>query len=126
MMADAVAPLQHECVLIVDDEEDVRESLRDVVELVGCSAVLAASAEEALTFLARRRPCLVILDLLMPGMTGAELLETMRLDSALAAMPVIISTSAPERAPRGVPILSKPIDIDALCDWMRRLCRCDE
>lgn len=103
----------------------MRESLRDVVELVGCSALMAASAEEALALLTTCRPCLVILDLLMPGMTGAEMLQTMRLEPALSTLPVIISTSAPERAPRGVPVLPKPIDIQALCTWMRRVCRCE-
>jgi CheY-like chemotaxis protein len=112
------------CVLIVDDQEDVRESLRDVVEMVGCRALMAASGEEALALMAGCRPCLVLLDLLMPGMTGAELLEAMRRDPALAALPVLMSTSAPERAPRGVPVLAKPIDVEALCGWMRRSCQC--
>ena len=112
------------CVLIVDDEEDVRESLRDVVELVGCTALMAASAEEALALLASARPCLVVLDLILPGMKGGELLEVMRREPVLSGLPVLISTSAPERAPRGVPLLSKPIDVDALCGWMRSACHC--
>jgi CheY-like chemotaxis protein len=111
-------------VLIVDDEEEARESLRDVVELVGCSALLAGSAQEALALLAKRRPCLMVVDLMMPGMTGAQLLEAMSREPALRTVPVVISTSAPERAPRGVPLLAKPIDIDALCGMMRRLCPC--
>lgn len=117
-------PRDEACVLIVDDEEDVRESLRDVVEMVGCSALMAASASEALAMLARRLPCLVVLDLLMPGMTGAEMLEVMRRHPDLSLRPVVISTSAPERAPAGVPVLAKPIAVDALCGWMRRVCRC--
>ncbi len=121
---DAPGPRAPAEVLIVDDEEDVRESLRDVVELVGCSAILAASGEEALEILAGRRPCLVVLDLLMPGMTGTETLAAMRRNPLLSTLPVLISTSSPERAPRGVPLLPKPIDIDALCGWIRRLCGC--
>jgi CheY-like chemotaxis protein len=119
------APDGHKtCVLIVDDEEDVRESLRDVVEMMGCSALLAASAREGLALLANRRLCLVVLDLMMPGMTGAEMLETMRRDPAYAQMPVVISTSAPERAPRDVPVLAKPIDIEAFFGWMKDVCQC--
>lgn len=112
------------CVLIVDDEDDVRESLRDVVEMMGCSAILAANGDDALAILATRRPCLIIVDLLMPGMTGAELIVRMRREPTLSSLPVVMSTSAPERAPRDVPLLPKPIDVDALCDWIRRACRC--
>jgi CheY-like chemotaxis protein len=111
-------------VLIVDDEEEARESLRDVVELVGCSALLAGSGKEALAFLAESRPCLMVVDLMMPGMTGAQLIEAMSREPTFQTVPVVISTSAPERAPRGVPLLAKPIDIDALCGMMRRLCHC--
>lgn len=113
------------CVLIVDDEADVRESLRDVVEMVGCSAVMAASAEEGLLLLADdRRLCLVVLDLLLPGMTGTEMLAAMRREPAFSKIPVVISTSAPEQAPPGVPVLAKPIDVGALCGWMRSACDC--
>ena len=116
---------EHEgCVLIVDDEEDVRESLRDVVEMAGCTAILASSGEDALKLLADHKPCLVLLDLMMLGMSGGETLEAMRRDPALASLPVIVSTSSPERAPRGVPVLPKPIDIDALLGWLRLECRC--
>lgn len=119
-----VARSDERCVLIVDDEEDVRETLRDVVEMAGCSAILAASGEAAMRVLAEERPCLIILDLLMPGMTGPEVLEAMGQDPELCSLSVLISTSAPERAPVGVPVLPKPIDIDALFRWMRATCRC--
>lgn len=112
------------CVLIVDDEQDILDTLSEVVEMGGCAAVTASRGEEALRILASRRPCLVVLDLLMPGMTGNELLETMRSDPALADVPVVISTSAPERAPAGVPVLPKPVDIGKLWDWMKESCTC--
>lgn len=112
------------CVLIVDDEEDVRESVRDVVEMMGCVALMAESGEDALAILEKRRPCLVLLDLLMPGMSGAEVLNAIRAQPALRSLPVVMSTSAPDRAPRGVAMLAKPIDVDALCACLRRECRC--
>jgi CheY-like chemotaxis protein len=117
-------PRDEACVLIVDDEEEARETLRDVVELTGCATILAASGADALAAIATRRPCLVIADLLMPGMTGAQMLEKIRMQPALATLPVIISTSAPERAPRGVPVLAKPIDVQALFNWIGRSCHC--
>jgi CheY-like chemotaxis protein len=113
------------CVLIVDDEEDVRETVKDVVELTGCNALTAANGVEGLRVLRDASPCLVIVDLVMPGMSGGEMIETMKRDPALAAVPVVVSTSAPERAPRGVPVLAKPIDIKTLHSWIRQVCTCE-
>jgi two-component system response regulator CpxR len=104
----------------------VREALREVVEMAGCSAMVAANGAEALKLLAERRPCLIILDLLMPVMTGTEMLEAMRKQPELATLAVVISTSAPSRAPPGVPVLPKPVDIAAVWDCMRRMCHCAE
>jgi CheY-like chemotaxis protein len=111
-------------VLIVDDDELIRETLRELVQMVGCSALMAANGREALKVMTEHRPCLVILDLLMPVMTGTELLEAMHHDPTLAGIPVVISTSAPDRAPSGVPILRKPINIESVVEWMHRTCAC--
>jgi CheY-like chemotaxis protein len=118
------AEAEGECVLVVDDEEGIRETLGELVELAGCSAVRAANGAEALVLLRRYRPCLIILDLLMPVMNGDELLAAMKNDPALASLTVVISTSAPARAPAGLPVLRKPIDLNVLLDWIRRSCRC--
>ena len=114
-----------ECVLVVDDDEDARESLREAVEMIGCSVVTAASGREALDLLEDRRPCLMVLDLMMPGMSGAQVMEAMRRRPALDAMRVVIATSAPDCAPKGVPVIAKPIDLDTIWAWVRRNCRCE-
>ena len=112
------------CVLIVDDEEDIRDALREAIEMAGCRAVTAANGADALELLQDWSPCLVIVDLLMPVMTGQEMLEVMRSEPRLAALSVVISTSAPSRAPAGVPVLPKPIVIEKLFDCLRRSCHC--
>jgi CheY-like chemotaxis protein len=117
-------PAEKGCVLVVDDDADIRETLREAVEMVGCTALLATDGRDALRVLGEHRPCLVILDLLMPVMTGQELLEEMRLVPDLAQLPVLISTSAPRRAPAGVPVLPKPIDLRAFWAWIRQNCEC--
>ena len=111
-------------VLIVDDDELIRETLCELVEMAGCSAMMAANGREALRLMTEHRPCLVILDLLMPVMTGNELLEVMRHEPTLAGVPVVVSTSAPDRAPAGVPVIRKPVNIDLVVEWMQRTCRC--
>jgi CheY-like chemotaxis protein len=64
----------------------------------------------------------VILDLLMPVMTGHELYASMQSDAALAQIPVIVSTSDPARAPSGVVIIEKPIVLQDLLDAVARSC----
>jgi CheY-like chemotaxis protein len=67
---------------------------------------------------------MVVLDLLMPVMNGEEMLAAMRDEPAFADLPVVISTSAPERAPAGLPVLTKPLDIDAFVRCIRERCAC--
>jgi CheY-like chemotaxis protein len=112
------------CVLIVDDEELIRDSLREVVEMTGCSAVCAANGADALKLLAETNACLVILDLKMPVMNGLEFLEARAREPLLAAVPVVISTSAPQLAPPGFPVIPKPIDIEKVFAFVRRCCTC--
>jgi CheY-like chemotaxis protein len=117
-------PPRPPCVLVVDDEADIRETLREAIEMFGCRAILAADGSEALALLAKERPQLVLLDLLMPVMTGQELLTVMRRDAELCALRVVVSTSAPSQAPAGIPVLPKPIDLDRLWHCLRESCRC--
>jgi CheY-like chemotaxis protein len=119
-------PAENACVLIVDDDEGIRDTLREVIEMAGCSAATAANGAEALKMLARGHPCLVIVDLLMPVMSGEEMIRAMRKEPSLAALPILVSTSAPGHAPPGFPVLTKPIDIDKLWTWLRRTCKCSE
>jgi CheY-like chemotaxis protein len=102
-------------VLVVDDEPDIRESLRDALEDEGYDVVTAANGREALTVLPRLpRPLAMILDIIMPVMSGAELYMALQADPLLASIPVVVSTSDPSRAPAGVLLMRKPIDLDRL------------
>lgn len=125
-MVTPVTPAHDHFVLVVDDEEGIRDSLREVVEMAGCAAVVAANGAEALRVLAARRPCLIIVDLFMPVMSGAELVEALRGDPELADIPVVMSTSAPHRVPRGLPMVPKPVDVHSIWAWMGRCCKCEE
>jgi CheY-like chemotaxis protein len=111
-------------VMVVDDEVDIRETLREAIEMAGCKALLAANGADALAILAHHRPCVVILDLAMPVMTGQELLEILQRDPAFATLQIVVSTSTPRRAPPGVAVLPKPIDLSAFWDSIHQNCRC--
>jgi CheY-like chemotaxis protein len=112
-------------VLIVDDDALTCDTLMELVEMAGCSAIAASNGREALSVLGGRRPCLVILDLMMPVMTGDELLRSMRADPTLADIPVVVATSTPQQAPPGVPIVPKPINVASLVTWVQRACACE-
>ncbi|HWC66237.1 MAG TPA: response regulator, partial [Thermoanaerobaculia bacterium] len=76
-------------ILVVDDEPDVTSYLAAVLSARGYRTVAAASGAEALEAAAHERPDLVILDVMMPGMTGWEVLRRLR-ESSLASVPVIV------------------------------------
>lgn len=108
-------------ILVVDDDEDIRESLRDVFEDAGYQVRCAANGLEGLKLLrAWERPAVIVLDMFMPLMRGDELYDAMQADPQLADIPVIVSTSDPSRAPKGVPLLRKPINLQTMLDTVGR------
>ena len=109
-------------VLVVDDDPDIRETLREVIEAEGFAVVCAANGRAALDALAMGLcPSLVVLDLMMPSMSGWELLAAIRADRSLADLPVAVISAAGGRAtPVGATcFLRKPIDLDTLIDLVR-------
>jgi CheY-like chemotaxis protein len=109
-------------VLIVDDEVDIRDSLRDVLEDEGYLVAVATNGKEALELLPElQRPCVIILDIIMPVMSGNELYAAMQEDPDLADIPVVVSTSDPSRAPSGVPVMRKPINVNGLLKTVANL-----
>jgi CheY-like chemotaxis protein len=81
-------------VLVVEDDADVRQALLDLLATEGFSARGAGDGREALRFLgdAQRLPDVIILDLLMPGMDGAQFRERQMKDPRLAKIPVLVLT----------------------------------
>ncbi|MGH6896698.1 MAG: response regulator [Geminicoccaceae bacterium] len=80
-------------VLVVDDDVKSRDMLRRTLTKEGWTIAEAANGREALDQLERRRPVLVLLDLMMPEMDGFEVLERMRRDEAWRDIPVIVVTA---------------------------------
>jgi signal transduction histidine kinase/DNA-binding response OmpR family regulator len=80
-------------VLVVDDDPKTRDMLRRTLQKAGWTVAEAANGSEALEALERVRPALVLLDLLMPGMDGFEVLERLNGDSTWREVPVIIVTA---------------------------------
>jgi CheY-like chemotaxis protein len=105
-------------VLVVEDDNDTRRSIRDVLEEEGYSTEEATNGQEALDRLGRTpRPALVLLDLMMPVMDGRTLLLELEAHPELAALRVVVLTaSAVDEASSTlrVPLLRKPVEVGAL------------
>jgi CheY-like chemotaxis protein len=105
-------------VLVVDDDQDAREILVDVLTLQGFRVVSAMNGAEAWRMLNEGlRPRFAILDVMMPGMSGLDLQKRMLEEPALARIRVIILSAVPHFAddvPGIAAILRKPIAPDAL------------
>src|SRR6516164_7276412 len=74
-------------ILVVDDETEIVRALRRSLTAHGYKVFTASSGEEAFDVLSRHRPDLVLLDLLLPGMSGLEVCRRMREESN---MPIIV------------------------------------
>jgi CheY-like chemotaxis protein len=94
--------------LVVDDDADLGESLREAFEDEGYTVVLARNGREALHLVPElSRPCGIVLDMAMPVMDGPAFYRALKAVPEWADIPVLVSTSDPQRAPRGVPIIAK-------------------
>ena len=80
-------------VLIVEDHDDSREMLRQMVRSFGAGVLTARDGREALSLTSKVVPDLVLLDLRMPGMDGYEFMQYLRERKSLARIPVIAVTA---------------------------------
>ncbi len=91
-------PMNRPTILVIEDDEAVRQTLADMLELNGYRSELATNGTEGLAAAGREIPSLIITDLAMPGMTGYELLEIFRTDPNLRTVPVIVISAKADRA----------------------------
>jgi CheY-like chemotaxis protein len=111
-------------VLVVDDEADVRESLAEALRDEGYGVEVAANGREAMALVGTlARPCLVILDLIMPVMSGQAVYAAMQADAALADIPILVCTSDASRAPAGALLMKKPFKLSRLLTTVEGLLR---
>jgi adenylate cyclase len=117
-------------ILVVDDNEINRDILVTRLEAHGYNTLQAADGEEALTAVARHRPDLVLLDVMMPNLDGLEACRRLKSDAASAFMPIILVTAkaATKDVVEGLDAgadeyLTKPIDQAALVARVRSVLR---
>jgi CheY-like chemotaxis protein len=108
-------------VLVVDDDRDVRDIVATVLESEGYAVRCAENGAQALAIMHGPKPNAIVLDLMMPVMSGWELLEAVRSDGDLSSIPIVVLSAV--RAPSGVAHLTKPVSLDELVTTLDRVCR---
>jgi PAS domain S-box-containing protein len=122
--APAVATQPAPLVLVVDDDVDARVLLGGLLDEAGCRAVGAATGVEGLRLARELRPAIIFLDLLLPKISGYDVLRILQADDALRGTPVVIVSSIGTESRNALSgaaaILDKPVDRDQLFDVLHR------
>jgi signal transduction histidine kinase/CheY-like chemotaxis protein len=122
--AEAGGPLGR--ILVIDDDPSVGDLVRRFLGREGFQVVTATGGEEGLRLAREMRPDVITLDALMPGMDGWTVLSTLKADSQLAAIPVVMLTMLDDKS-LGFSLgasdfLTKPIQRDVLLTTVQRFC----
>jgi CheY-like chemotaxis protein len=114
-------------ILVVDDQADIRLTIRLSLEMKGYQVLLASDDREAMAALEKRTPDLVLLDITLPATSGWDLLAKLRADERFGSLPVVVTSALPadQVAARARELgatdhLPKPFDVDVLAETVRR------
>ncbi len=122
-------PRRTQTIMIVDDESGIRGVLAEILEDEGYQVVAVRNGREALTYLHQHAelPCLILLDMLMPELSGVQFLTCLHDEPALAKIPVVAMSGNLHLAQQS-PILGaadyllKPFDLPELLSTITRVC----
>jgi CheY-like chemotaxis protein len=113
-------------VLIVEDDPEASQMLKTLLGLAGYSTATAANGVDALASMRARRPCTVVLDLMLPVMDGWRFRVEQLREPALADVPVVCITGVGDPGEvaekLGVPCFPKPFDVEAVLSAIRQRC----
>lgn len=115
-------------VMVIDDDDDIRDSIVEILSEEGYVAVGASDGADALAQLRQgSKPCLILLDLMMPGMDGAAFRNVQLKDPALAQIPVVVISADRDTARSGdalnvAGVLKKPANLADLLEMVKRFC----
>ena len=115
-------------ILVVDDDSAIRDVVTDILQMSDYRVRTATNGAEALESIRAERPALILLDLMMPVMSGWEFMRRSRGLRVGAKVPVIVMSAAPEAVRAANELgaqayLSKPFDMDTVLDLIDRLAK---
>ncbi|MFA5161353.1 MAG: response regulator [Elusimicrobiales bacterium] len=110
-------------VLVVEDSKELATALCGVLELKGLEVILARDGVAAIELARREKPALVLLDLMLPKISGYDVCKTLKTDNATWKIPIVIMSTLtrPEQVDRAREagadhFVAKPYDLDAILD----------
>lgn len=119
----------HKQILVIDDDKDIRDTLAELLELEGFGVMQAQNGLEGYALLdSHEKPCMIVLDLMMPVMTGWEFLKEWKTDkwARLADIPLVVTSGAAGLTgldhQYNCVVLQKPVDIGRLLDLAQQHC----
>jgi CheY-like chemotaxis protein len=119
-------PTSGKQILVVDDDQAIRETLSEVLEDEGYSVASAENGQDAMRYLRQRSPpSLILLDLMMPVMNGWQFRDEQLRDPSLSNIPVVVISADPSVRQRTASIavdhcIRKPIDLEELLALVER------
>ena len=116
-------------ILVIDDEPDQRDLMREILELFGYQVMTASNGQEALhTLTAGELPGLILLDVTMPIMSGREFLATLHsgLYPQLQSLPIVVISAVAEHAQlqqyNCKAVLTKPSNVQSILGYAKEFC----
>ncbi len=116
---------QNHSILLVDDDPEILEMTEALFNLEGYAVTIAQNGLLALGKIDEGlRPCVVLLDLMMPQMNGYQFMDELRARSLIEAIPVLVFTAAAVRTPPAgaLRVLEKPLDVEGLVNAVASVC----
>ncbi len=117
--------MQNNRILVVEDDESIRETFKLALEVQGYTVFTASNGKEAIDLLQKiSRPSLILLDLMMPVMDGWGFVEELEKKGNFSSVPVVVVSAFTEKAKpiKAKAIVKKPVDLDLLFDVVSRYC----
>src|SRR5262252_1525959 len=117
-----------ELILLVEDNDNNRLLIRDVLQASGYRVIEAENAEDGVRMASEERPALVLMDIQLPGMSGIEALQRLRADPITRAIPVVAVTASAMTQDRSQIMAagfdgyqSKPISVKSFLQTIREI-----
>jgi len=110
-------------VLVVEDDDDIRSTLAELLESEGYEVTSAADGRQGLARALERPPDLILLDLMMPVMNGWEFREEQKRDPSIAGVPVVVVSAVSRASIDASEVIAKPFSIDDVLDAVQRHAR---